>query len=435
MFRNFWKRVVGIFSGMTGAGRSMMDGIRGARFGDPPARGTREFLEVYETSPWVRAVAGRVATSVGSTQWTLEANGRQVQEHILLAALRRPNPLMSGHQLFKLTQLCLDLVGDSFWLKSRNAFGAPVEFYPIPPHWIMETPTPARPSFRVSQFSWQAIIPDTEVFWIHDPAPADPYRRGSGVVRAQADELETHEFASKHAKQLFWNRALPEFVVMDPNADTPEMDRHEQAFTQRLQGFWRWYKPYFTNRKLEFWQPQQMNLENLTMVPLMKHERDVIIQAWGMPPEQLGIVENSNRATIDGSDYVYERRLVRPRREMVRDALQAGLVPEYDERLVLGFVDTVPEDKEHQLAVAKAAPHALTLDEWRARAGAKPVGGDLGKARMVPLNGYLTADPLDQTTRPQAGGSAQRATDQQEQPVKPPKEYELLTKDKREVVN
>lgn len=409
--RSFFKRVVGIFSGLVGAGRRMMTGVWGSRIGDAPVRGTKEFLEVYETSPWVRAVAGRVSSSVGSTVWTLEGNGKQLPDHILLKALRRPNPVLTGHQHMKATQLCLDLVGDAFWLKSRNGFGAPVEFWLIPPHWVAELPTPGRPFFRVSQYSWQEQIPDTEIVWLHDAAPVDPYRRGSGLVRAQADEIETHEYASKHAKQLFFNRAIPEFVVMDPGADTTEMDRHEQAFNQRLQGFWRWYKPYFANRDLKFWQPQQMNLENLTMVPLMKHERDAIIQAWGIPPEQLGIIENSNRATIDGSDYVYESRIVKPRRELLRDELRAKLVPEYDERLVLGFVDTVPADKEHTLNVAKAAPHSLTLDEWRELAGFAAVDGDVGGLRLVPLNSYLTADPGDQSTRPQAAGAALRAGD------------------------
>lgn len=384
----------------------MLSGVFRSRRGDPPTRGTREFLEVYETSPTVRGVFGRIATSVGSTDWTLEGKGRPIKEHILLAALKTPNPLMSGHQLVKITQLCLDLVGDAFWLKVRNGFGAPVEFYPIPPHWIAELPTPGNPNFRVSYFGWQEIVPDSEIFWIHDPAPADPYRRGSGMVRAMSDELETAEYASKHAKQIFWNRAIPEFIVMDQGAGNDEIKVHEQAFNQKLQGFWRWYKPYFTNRKLEFWQPQQMNLDNLTMVPLMKHERDVIYQTVGMPPEQMGLVENSNRSTIDGSDYVYESRIVKPRREFLRDAIQSGLVPEYDTRLEFGFVNTVPEDKENILNIAKATPHILNLDEWRALMGADPVGGPLGASRIVPLASYVTADPLDLSTRPSAGGGA-----------------------------
>ena len=403
--RRLVRAVAGMFSSTTLAGRTMMSNLWGSRVGDPPVRGTKEFLQVYETSPWVRAVAGRVSTAVGSTTWTLDAGSKTVPEnHLMLRTLKRPNPQMSGHTLFKITQLCLDLVGDSFWYKGRNGLGGVVELWPIPPHWVAELPTPARPYFRVQYFAWNENVPESEILWISEPAPADPYRRGAGVVRAQADELETFEYASKHAKALFWNRAIPDFVVMDEQAGVDEITRHEQAFLQRLQGFWRAHKPYFTNRKLEFWQPNQMNLENLTMVPLLKHERDTIVQAWGFPPEQLGIIENSNRATSENSDYILEKRVVKPRREFIRDEMQAKLVPDYDERLVVGYVDTVPEDKEHRLNVAKAAPHALELDEWRALMGLKPVGGDLGRARLVPLNSYLTQDPLDPTTRPAPAG-------------------------------
>lgn len=405
-----------LFSMLTGRGRSALDAVFRSRVGDPPVRGTREFLEVYETSPWVRAVAGRVSGEVGATQWALKAGEREIATHILLAALKKPNPLMSGHQLFKITQLCLDLVGDSFWLKVRNGLGAPVEFYPIPPHWIAEVPSPSRPTFRVSWMGWQEHVPDTEILWITDPPAANPYGRGSGLVRAQADELQAAEYTSKHVSQLFFNRAIPEFVVMDEGASGDEIDLHEKAFAQKLQGFWRWYKPYFTNRKLEFWQPQQMNLENLTMVPLMKHERDTIIQAWGFPPEQLGIVESSNRATSEVSDYILEKRVVKPRREFIRDALNALLVPEYDERLSLSFVDTVPEDKEHRLNVAAKAPHVPTFDEWRKFMGLHPVGGELGKSHYVPLNGYLTADPLDPKTRPQGAAPKPPAEKPEDEP-------------------
>ena len=85
----------------TGAGRAMQDALFRGRAGEPPARGTREFLQVYETSPWVRAVAGKTATEVGCTEWTLEVKGQAVESHILLDALRRPNPYMSGRQLLK----------------------------------------------------------------------------------------------------------------------------------------------------------------------------------------------------------------------------------------------------------------------------------------------------------------------------------------------
>lgn len=396
-------RSPGAFTRLFGAAREMLNAVFMARFGDPPVRGTREFLEVYETSPWIRAVLGRISSSVAETEWTLEdsRSGEKIEDNLLLRVLDRPNSLMSGADLLKISQLHLDLVGDVFWLKNRNAFGAPVEYWPIPPHWVAELPTPMRPTFRLGYYGLQTQIPSSEIFWHRDPAPLNPYGRGSGIARAQGDEIESYEYASKHAKQTFFNRATPEFVVMDSGASQDEIKIHEQTWLQRLQGYWKANKPYFVNRKLDFWQPSQMNMENLTMVPLMKFDRDVFLQVVGMPPEQLGIVESSNRATADASDYVYESRVVRPRRCSLRDALQAAIVPEYDSRMVLDFVDTVPEDKEQRNKVAALAPHAPTIDEWREWMGLKPEGGELGKGRIVQMNSYVTTDPLDNEKRPQ----------------------------------
>src|SRR6185503_6852994 len=99
------KRAVGAYTGLSGRGRGMLDSVFRSRVGDPPVRGTREFLEVYETSPWVRAVAGRVAKSSGATEWMLTRRGGQpVKNHVLLEALQHPNPQMPGYTLLCLTQ-------------------------------------------------------------------------------------------------------------------------------------------------------------------------------------------------------------------------------------------------------------------------------------------------------------------------------------------
>jgi phage portal protein BeeE len=442
----FLKRVVGRragarprASGIFGGGdkrdpQGLMSGVYPAGRGDPPDISTRNLLETYETMPWVRAIAGRIATKVAETQWTLSAQigsagkavrNRQLQrsghhvrrkgllelqarkelrvvdDHVMLDALAGSNPLMTGFDVMKLSQLGLELVGDSFLLKERNGLGVPIGLWPIPAHWVLSPPTPAAPRFTVSYNAWQGDIPDSEILWLHDPAPANPYARGSGTARALGDELETDEYASKHAKQLFFNRARPDFLVMVEDVQKPELKRLEHDWLNRLQGFWRVAKPYFLNRKVEIHEfGQSQTLENLTLVPLRQFERDVIQQAWGFPPEILGILENGNRATIEAADYFLEEHVIQPRREFLRAALQARLIPEYDDRLIVDYVSTVREDKEFELNVMKAAAWAFTADEWRSRAGLPPLPDGKGESHLVPLNSYMTEDPLDQEARP-----------------------------------
>lgn len=280
------------------AGRATIVGQRT----DPPVLGTQQFLEAYDTSPGVRAMSNRVATKVGETKFMLTRTdtGADVpRDHLLLRTLKRPNLIMSGCSLIRVTQLSLDLAGDAFWLLERNGLKAPVRFWPIPPHWVVDLPNASKRFYRIQWQSWHAEIPETEIIWMHELSPANPYGRGHGIIQSLADEVSVDEFAAKHASSLFFNRAAPEFVAIDENATDEELKIYEMGWTARLQGLYKAMRPFFTNRKLEFWQPSQQNLENLTLVPLRRFERDIQLQTWGIPPEQLGIIEHCHDDQTD----------------------------------------------------------------------------------------------------------------------------------------
>lgn len=401
----------------------MLGGIFSGSAGDPPYRGAANILKAYSTMPWLRAVAQRVATSVSAstTQWKLYAptSGRrrdvrsiqrsadsksrrqmiqkddsvtEVESHILLDALNKANSYMVGQSLFKLTQLHLDLVGESFWIKERNGFGAPVEFWPVPPDWIQATPTPSERSYEVSFGGWQGKIPETEVLWMTDLDPSNPYSRGSGMARSLSDELETDEYAAKHTRQLFFNRARPDMIIWpkqqgahDIGLQQDQVRRLEERWLDGHQGFWRAFKPFFVGREIAVHEVNQ-SLQELQLVELRKHERDTIVQVFGIPPELLGILNNSNRSTIESADYLFSRWVVTPRLEFLRSQLQERLIPEYDERLVLDFVSPVEEDRAHMLEAAKAAPWAMKVDEWRTLQGQETLRDEAGQVHMMPMD-------------------------------------------------
>ncbi|MDI6872092.1 MAG: phage portal protein [Bacillota bacterium] len=446
--RTLGKAAVGLFSATSSEqARAMLAGIIPGAVGTPPKRGTRELLNAYSEMPWLRAVVNRVTTSVASTPWQLYvvrpggagkavkaakaqqadyATRRQllagyrkagelveIEEHPLLDLLNRPNSFFVGLVTRQLTQMHLDLAGEAFWLKERNGVGKPAALWPIPPDWITGTPTPGRPLFRVSFRGWQGEIPDTEILWMVDPDPANPYGRGSSMARALSDELEIDEYAAKHVKGWFYNRARPDLIVTAEGLSKDETARLEEAWNARNQGFWRAYKTFFLNRKVDVQQLSQ-TFENMQLVDLRKNERDTIVHVYGAPPEIFGIVENSNRATIEAADYIYSRWVIVPRLEFLRANIQERLVPEFDERLILDYVSPVAEDKEYNLKVAQAAPWSLTVDEWRALQGQEPLANDQGKVHMVPFNllptrdlGAVQSPPTPAPPQPEASAGGQ----------------------------
>lgn len=396
----------------------LLSGVLPGGLGMPPNRGTREYLAAYSQMPWLRAVADRIGTAVAATDWQLYVRGkpgdkarqdrvlqrcskharravlikqaqdhddlRQIEDHPLLDVIHDANSFQTGEQMRKVTQLHLDLVGEAFWLKERGALGQVTGVWPIPPDWVINTPTPTNPFYRVQFRAWRGLIPDTEFLWMCNPDPANPYGRGSGTGQSLADELETDEYAAKHTKAFFHNRARPDILVYPKSPAQmrqADVSRLEQDWIQSNAGFWRAFKPYFMTREVGVHEFEQ-NFRSLQLVQLREYERNTILQVFGIPPELLGVLENSNRATIAAADYLFARYVVLPRLEFMRGVLQERLIPEYDERLILDYVSPVAEDEDAQRVAAQMAPEALTIDEWRKWTGHDPLPDGKGEPHL-----------------------------------------------------
>lgn len=394
--------------------------------GSPPPRGIADIIKSYGDMPWVNAVFGKIAASVACTEWKVYvARGtdgsvklrrdlqradfqtrqvlfkrlkkdrvlEEVTDHPLPKVLEASNSFVLGLTTKRLTQLYLDLVGECYWIKERNEFGMPIGLWPLPPNWVLNTPTPRKPAFEVKFLGWQGWIPATEIVWFVHPDPCNPYGRGVGAGRALSDELETDEYAAKHMKAFFYNRARPDVIVSGKGLRETETKRLEQDWVSKLQGFWRTFKPYFISGEVTVTTLEQ-NFAHLQLLELRKSTRDTVMQVPGIPPELFGVIENSNRATIDSADYLFARWTLVPRLDFLRATMQERLVPDYDERLILDFVSPVQEDKEFNVKVATAAPWSTMIDEWREMRGEEELPNGQGKIFMVPFG--LNPVPLQE---------------------------------------
>lgn len=383
----------------------------------PPKRTTAGILQAYGKSPWLRAVASKVGDAVASTRWYLTAPRANVgnieqarvrwspvrkrhaatrslagrglveviEEHDLLSLLARPNPLFSGGSILKLAQLYLDLVGEVWLLKdTRDPRQVPVALWPIPPTSVIGRPTPDDPEVELSLGGWQGKVPSEMFVWSVTPDPVDPYGRGTSMAEALADDLDIDEYSAKFTKTFFFNRALPPVLIAGQGLARTDADlqRLEEAWTQKVSGFWNSFKPFFLSKEVQVHNLAQ-SMQQMQLGDLRSAERDTIIHVYGLPPEVFGIVENSNRATIDAADYLLARWVLVPRLELLRSILQVQLVEPYDPRMILEYESPVTEDKAFALEVMRAAPHAFTIDEYRALAGEAPWGPEAGGNLVV----------------------------------------------------
>lgn len=393
-----------------------------------PPRNTENLLETYNTNPWIYAACTRVGQEVGSTPWRLfdiagmkvhaedkdlafkallktskpsntrfekAVRGRMDDERLVeieqdpfLDLLEQPNPVMDGVFFFWLTQLYLDLTGNCFWVIERDEKRGIKELYPIPPHWILKVPTPKEPTYEVRFRLWQGKIPESEIIWMKNPNPVQPFEFGTGTVSALAQEVDTDEGAATFMAQRFENSAMPELLIGVEGAREEQLKAAKRNWIREHMGARKAFMTHWHSGRLQV-ERLTPNFQELQLVELRKFERNTIIQVFGVPPEILGILENSNRSTIDAADFLFTKRVIRPRLDRIWATLQKEVLPQFvggHRRLVL-YDSPVPEDKEHIVKVMSTAPKAFKVNEWRAAANLPPLPGSEGEELYDPSSG------------------------------------------------
>lgn len=408
----------------------------------PPKRGTRELIQLYNQSPWLRAVTSRIARGVAAARWrvytraaekvpakgrevppwrwgvdravcdplltagnhkerrarraALQALGvlREVVDHPLLKLLARPNEFMSGSTAIKVTQIWLDVKGEAFWLIAYGTDGTPQALYPMPPHWVRQVPSTASPFFLVSVGTTQLKIDPAAVIWLKDVDPDNPYGRGTGVAESLGDELETDEFAAKYVKAWFFNSATPSLIVsFEGNATVGQLEEARDKWELAHRGTHNAHRAHFATGKMNAVKLDTA-FKDQQLVELRLMSRDTCIQVYGVPPECIGVIENSNRATIDAADYMMVKGVEHPRAEYLREEIATQLLTRYKggDTALLEAELSEPVDKGRRLEVMKAQPRAFTLNEWRTEAHYEPLQ-DLEGQYPAALPGQGSPDP------------------------------------------
>lgn len=365
------------------------------RFSGAPQRDTTEWLDLFNTSPRLDPVH-KIAEDVASTAWGLykklgDGEKEKIEEHPLIDIFNKPNPLpeTTWFSLLYSTEAYLYIAGEAFWVVERSRLNQISELWIMPPTWVTETPSRGKDWYEITTIDGVRLdIPAEDMIYFKEPNLKNPYGRGSGRARAVGDEIETDEYMAKWAKNFFFNDATPPTVIEAPGASKPDMERIQESWMQKYSGIRNAHKPAvlpFNGKVVQL----GTNQKEMDFVQSRKFIRDQANQHFRVPPELMGIIENSNRATIDAADYIYRSSVLINRLTMIEQTIQHQLVDRFfkGENLCFEFDNVVPEDKEYQLKVANEglSRGAMTVNEWRQKNGLDPLGGEHGNVFLIPL--------------------------------------------------
>lgn len=422
----FWENFRGAFGGKPREGT----GLEVSKWTSaPPRKGADALLRAYKEMPWLRTVVDAVADNVANVQWrvyrrtgtngrrdysfrsgskraradrmkALEDQGQLVElvDHPLLTLLMDPNDHLSGRAVLKLSQVHLDLVGESYWVLERESVtGLIIGAWPVPPNAVLALPDLTKErdqqTYTIQRSGGSKTYPVKDVVALRMLDPDDPLGRGIGPAFALGDELDCDEYAARFTKNFFYNSAVPAAVVSIEglsDANAPAVRAFKESLEREHRGPERAGKLLVTSGKTSFAR-LDTSLKDMQFVELRKFLMEFVRQVYRVPPEIVGDISNSNRATAFAARELLAEQAVLPRLEFLRTELQARLVPQFGNDLVLEYDSPVPADRDHQLAVMSRMPEAFSYDEWRALAGLRP--DPERKGYPLPMPGQVETQP------------------------------------------
>lgn len=359
----------------------------------PPKADARKLLKYYSNHPWTRAALAKIAEAVASQAWYLEnKKGERIDEHPALDFIRAGSPKLRGRSAIALSTSQRDLSAESFWIVGREGDkpnGRPIMYAPMPSTMVQDIPDDWENGYFdvVPVRGINIKVPARDVIYFRDADPLEPFKRGTSVIGAGATEIATDEASSEYLYSFLKNHARPDYIITGEDGspiNPKEIGRLEQSWLEKFRGATRAGRPLFSSAKLQIKEFTSKPRDN-QYVELRAELRQVFSELLGVPPEIMGRLSNSNRATIESADFLFAKFCIRPRLSAMQAELEPFCKREFNLRgLKLKFEDPVAEDKKFGLDVTKAHGKYFSGNEIRRLAGHRPV--DDPKFDEFPVN-------------------------------------------------
>lgn len=376
-----------------------------SRWAKPPSMNTANWLGMYSKSPRL-AVVEKIATDLAGLNGHLlrinpDGTETELTMHPFLDFMAHPNPLfeMTSSAIWRLNEIYLMLVGESFFLIERDDSGRPIEMWNVPPHWVKMTPYIGNPGYMITSPGGLVMnVPVDDMFVMKHLNPLDPFMRGLGVAESIADEIEIDEFSAQFQKRFFYNDGTPSMVFLMPDASDAQRDAFMARWNKKYRGVENSHKAAALTGNVDIKTFGSKDVRELGFVDSRVAIRDAVLEHFGVPREIMGITENSNRSTADSAQYIYAKNVLTPRIRDREEAINQQLLPLFGEDLVWRFDPVIPYDKEFDNTRALDGWKAglLTMNEARGLMDFPSVqGGDTFKIGINDLFMEQTADPVE----------------------------------------
>ena len=345
------------------------------------------WLEMYHENPRL-SVVHKISEDNGSTAYRIEMPDKKSTYKIIGHPLEVELRKHSIPQFFSLWTAYRLMVGVVYIAYDLDSSQNPVDLKIFSKTQLVNE-TANSYTFSMGN-GLQKEYPKTNVIMDLDLDLTKPYISGRGKAEAVKDEIETDELVQRYIKYFYINSARPDVYITAATGDEMSEDdviRIEQMWLKKFQGVNNAHKPVFLNWDAKVFSVPSSH-KDMELLDTRKFYRDTTIQHFGVPPEIMGIVENSNKATVIAAEHIYAKQVRLPILEHFETIITEHILPRYNdsEGMVFKFENILPDDVELNLQVSNEglSRGALTINEWRRAMGFAPM--ENGDVLLLPTN-------------------------------------------------
>lgn len=364
---------------------------------------------LYSREPWIYKASEKIAKTMSTVPLKVYQKGtdKELPKHPLKELIDAGSQAMSSKDLRWTRYLDLTLGGNYFLLLEKDyktiAGLAPVELVNL-----KYAPDNSR-VIAIEVYSagtvgsQTATFPIEQVVHVKMPNPYN-YAYGMSPFAAAARPILLDRYKNEF-EMAFYLRGATSAGVVETTEDLSKsrfqrlMRTFEQAFTGRAN----WWRTLFLPKGAKFVK-SSLTMQEMQHLEGMRENRLTILAVLGIPPSQVGIVQDVNRATSESQERLYYNETIVPLIEFeaagwnnsyLVKTIYGGKVevrPDFSGvEAIEGFV-TIKAEK------AKAMEPYFTIDEIRERVWkADPMSNGRGDRLVAEVKGGGTA-PTDPGT-------------------------------------
>jgi HK97 family phage portal protein len=277
---------------------------------------------------WAFAAVNAIASEVANIQlrlYTVNGDDQEEvdQDHPLLTLLDGVNEHMTEPELKYVTMAHLELTGNAYWLLDgvRNDTDQPRAIYPLNPGSMRVKLDKTTFPYKIGHYEFTLDgkiyrFEPYQILHIKYPDPNDPFV-GIGVPQTIPVWIDSDNYAMEYNRKYFQNGAQIGLYVQSSSNVEGNIDRIKRGIRDGYGGIENAHKipvmPKDTELKHTGVTHKDMDFQNLA-----EATRDRILAGFRVSKTILGTAESdTNRATAETADYVFSKRTIKPKMELV----------------------------------------------------------------------------------------------------------------------